>query len=154
MKELDWDYIVEILEDATEGGTGCSYTLFRAAESQRVLDENILYGNLTAEERGKHIESLRKFHTHTGILSDLNWIETWDSTISMPEPPSGSWIIPAEEFWPKRVTAKGHGFLKTLETDKRNSGHLLETMKEFTIRQVNKAAELGLERFVESLTGS
>jgi len=73
MKELDWDYIVEILEDATEGGTGCSYTLFRAGESQRLLDENTPpYGNLTAEARKEHTEALRKFHTHTGVLSDLN----------------------------------------------------------------------------------
>ena len=154
MKELDWEYIVEILEDATEGGTGCSYKLFSIGESQRLLDENAPYGNLTTEEREKHIEALRKFHTHTGILSDLNWIETWDSPVNMPEPPSGYWIIPAGEFWPKRVTAKGYGFLKTLEADKRKSGHLLETIKEFAITQVNKAADLGLERFVEHLTGN
>ena len=87
MKGLDWDYIVEILEDATEGGTGCSYTLFSVGESQRLLDEKTLslYGGLTAEESKEHTEALRKFHTHTGVLSDLNWIETWDNPTSMPE---------------------------------------------------------------------
>ena len=68
MKELDWDYIVEILKQATEGGTGCSYTLFSIGESQRLLDEtlvNTLYGSLTAEESKGHTEALRRFHTHT-----------------------------------------------------------------------------------------
>ena len=65
MKELDWDYIVEILEHATEGGTGCSYTLFSIGESQRLLDENTPYGGPTTEERKEHVEALQKFHTHT-----------------------------------------------------------------------------------------
>ena len=152
MKELDWAYIAEILEDATEGGTGCSFTLFSIGESQRLLD-NPLYGDLTAEERKEHTEALRKFHTHTGVLSDLNFIETWDQPTSMPEPPVGCWIVPAEEFWPKRVTAKGHAFLKTLEEDKRKQGNLLETIKQFAIPRVNKAADLMLETFVGHLTG-
>ena len=154
MKELDWDYIVEILEHATEGGTGCSYTLFSIGESQRLLDENTPYGGPTTEERKEHVEALQKFHTHTGVLSDLNRIETWDKPTSMPEPPVGCWIVPAEEFWPKRVTAKGYAFLETLEADKRKQGNLLETIKQFAIARVNKAADLGLEAFVEHLTGS
>ena len=153
MKELDWDYIVEILEQATEGGTGCSYMLFSIGESQRLLD-NQFYGDLTAEERKEHEEALRRFHTHTGVLSDLNWIETWDKPTSMPEPPAGCWIVPAQEFWPKRVTAKGHAFLKTLEADQRKQGNLLETIKQFAVERIKKAADLGLETFVEHLTGS
>ena len=152
MKELDWEYIVEILEDATEGGTGCSYTLFSIGESQRLLDSQF-YGDITAEERKEHTEALQKFHTHTGVLSDLKWIETWDKPTSMPDPPVGSWIVPAQEFWPKRVTAKGHAFLKTLEADKRKQGNLLETIKQFVIPRVSRAADLGLDRFVEHLTG-
>ena len=154
MKELDWDYIVEILEQATEGGTGCSYMLFSIGESQRLLDNEFFDGDLTAEESKEHEEALRRFHTHAGVLSDLNWIETWDKPLSMPEPTAGWWIVPAQEFWPKRVTAKGHAFLKTLEADKRKQGNLLETIKQFAVARVNKAADLGLETFVEHLTGS
>ena len=87
-------------------------------------------------------------------MSDLNWIETWDNPISMPEPPVGCWIVPAEEFWPKRVTAEGYAFLETLEADKRKQGSLLETLKQFAIDRVSKAADHGLEAFVERLTGS
>jgi len=72
----------------------------------------------------------------------------------MPEPPAGYWILPAEQFWPKRVTAKGYGFLKTLEADKRKQGNVLETVKQLAITRVNKAADLGLEAFVEHLIGS
>ena len=69
MKELDWGYIVEILEHATEGGTGCSYTLFSIGESQRLLDENTFsYGGLTAEESKQHTEALRKLHTHGSFV--------------------------------------------------------------------------------------
>ena len=83
MRDLDWEYMTEILEAATEGGTGCAPELFDGGKAWYALGKQLPPGwgeeSLSAEEQEKELETLIEFHTHTGVLADMGLIEIWDN---------------------------------------------------------------------------
>ena len=76
MNELDWEYIIDVLDKATAGATGCSPTLFDASNALQKL-QNEFDQPLDEVERQKCIGALENFHTHSGILHDLGFLEVW-----------------------------------------------------------------------------
>ena len=155
MKKLDWNYIEEILATATEGGTGCDPELFdggRAWAAIGRVDWEIGGSDLSDDERQEAFDTLNKFHVHTGVLFDMHLIEVWD-TRTMPFEYHGHFTA-GDEYWPKRVTARGYNFLSTVEADRNKGGKLLDTLSNTALSAVQRAVNAGFDKFLEQLTGA
>ena len=159
MKEISRERLEQILEEATVGGNQCGPMPFEAGRTRRRLAQNEglqldppseqIPESLSKEEEERLQAEYRSFHVHTGILSDLGYIEVWD-----PNPPSGNarfpWFIEEDEFWPKRVTGKGYkalGYLKDESFKKR----IQASGKWTLIRLVDAAVHFGNHLTIRSM---
>ena len=129
MAGIDQDYLTEILERASEGGTICRPEIFDGWRYYEELKEKgsqpgialafnevpeRIPGELTTEEERELRGKYRDFHRHTAVLKDLEYIEIWQKDHTGTISQIGIWGGEGE-FWPKRVTANGYkalGYLK------------------------------------------
>lgn len=157
MTPLNWDYIKDILNQATAGGTGCSPELFDGWKAQQALDshEGALLGasgsRLDAGERQKFEEELARFHRHSSILYDLGFIEIWD-----PQEISRRWVMlgawsDGDEFWPKRVTASGYMFLENTQSS--SDGRWRRLLEKGGVRAARMLGQEMIEQVISRFPG-
>ena len=146
MNELDWEYIIDILDKATAGATGCSPTLFVASNAlQKLQDE--FDQPLDEVERQKCIGALENFHTHSGILHDLGFLEVWDPRDFFAKWGGGG-FIDGSVYWPKRVTASGYIFLENLSESQNDDGKLLRLLKTVGVRAAQELGKASLDQAI------
>ena len=156
MRELDWEYMNGLLEAATEGATGCAPDLFDGGKAWYTLGKQLPPGwgeeSLSAEDEEKELETLIKFHMHTGVLADMGLIDIWD-TQEMRNT-YGHYAVPfaGAEYWPKRVTAKGHNYLSVVCTDRGKGGEMLDALSKVGYSVVQRAITAGHDKVLEVLT--
>ena len=158
MKELDWEYMTGILEAATEGGTGCAPELFDGGKAWHALGQRLPPGwgeeSLSAENQEKELETLIKFHTHTGAFADMGLIEIWDNQAMRNRYGHYGIFFAGEEYWPMRVTAKGHNYLSVVRADRSKGGKILDALAKVGYSVAQRAINAGHDKVVETLTST
>ena len=152
MEKLDWEYIRDILDRGTKGGTSCSPELFDAYDTLQKLEE-MFFAELSEVDRGLQLKLWSNFHKHSAILWDLRYIEIWDlSTESPPWSRSLVHNVFGDEFWPKRVTASGYNFLENLNDDGKHDGKVIDLLNEWGVRAARKLGDEAINRVFELFT--
>ncbi len=145
MEKLNWEYIQDILDRATTGGTGCPATLFDAYHILEKFED--MYAEQSEVDRELQLTLWRDFHRHSAILWDLGFIEIWDLSTENPGwSRSLVYNLYGDEFWPKRVTASGYNFLENLNEDGRHGGKVIELLYGVGVRAARKLGEESLDR--------
>ena len=111
-------------------------------------------GGLSAEEQEKELETLIKFHTHTGVLADMGLIEIWDNQEMRNAYGHYGIFFAGEEYWPMRVTAKGYNYLSVVRADRGKGDKILDALAKVGYSVAQRAINAGHDKVVEVLTST
>ena len=158
MTGIDQDYLTEILERASEGGTTCKKEIFDGWKYLEELKEKgsrpgiplsfnevpgRISGELTTEEERELQRKYGNFHRHTAVLKDLGYIEVWQKDHTGTIRHIGIWGGEGE-FWPKRVTANGYKALSYLK-DESFAEKAKKAGSHMVIRMIDAAVKYGTQ---------